>query len=355
MSSSRHVVIGGLGNLGRHLQRALLESGRSVTVLDRPNHDSATLLQHKSVDYIPYSLGFDDGASSHQQLLTDALKGAETVYSVVTPDVQNGTVREFEQTNHIGMHHLIQSCRQAGVPKLVYASSLAVTNHFIPSHNQTEATPLPDLDSYETMYDRTKRLGEDLVLQANTASNYQTCALRLGGILAGPTDYYMRQAFQDGEASGRIYAAHTEPIDTIAASDVAVAMMQADNKLSSSSSPLAGRALFVTKSRNAVAPRADDIATHLADLMGWQVQVLPPVVLKAIAAGAWLRYKIATMTTSNPEDLPGMPPHKYLDISNYEQTFDNSLAHELLDFAPQLSWEDAVEKIVKDYKSSRKL
>jgi nucleoside-diphosphate-sugar epimerase len=50
----------------------------------------------------------------------------------------------------------------------------------------------------------------------------------------------------------------------------------------------------------------------------------------------------------------GMPPHLYLDITKYEQTFDNTRARTVLDFTPEDSWQDAVERIVRDYKDNKK-
>ena len=348
----KHVVIGGLGNLGRHIQRVLLENGRHVRVLDHPSKsaEGSSLLEHKSVEFVPFRLGTDD--SEH---LTDALKDAETVYSLVTPDVQHGTVREFEQTNHIGLQHLIASCRQAGVAKLVYASSLAVTNHFIASKNATEAASLPPMDTYVTAYDRTKRLGEDLVLSASSPDKLQTCALRLGAVLASPTDYMMRRSFESGPATEKVYTVHSQPIDAIAAHDVARAMLLADNKLSHSDSQVAGRALFVTKCRSDKAPRPNEVAAYLADRCHWQLQTLPPYLIAALQMGLSLQYKYLTVPfTRDSGDLPGMPPHLYLSISNFEKTFDNTLARSLLGFQPDLTWQEAVDHIVDEFERGKR-
>lgn len=341
--SGKHVIIGGLGNLGRHLQRVLLEHGRSVRVLDRPS--SRATVEHPSVECIPYSLGWDDPAA-----LCNALEGAETVYSVVTPDVQHGTAQDFYRTNQLGMQHLVYACRTVGVSKLVYGSSLAVTNHFHASKNQTEDHPLPPIETYTTSYDRTKRLGEETVLAANDGTNLKTCALRLGAILASPTDYMMRDSFGQGEKSGRIVTVPMEPIDTIAATDICRAMIQADAKLPSEKL-LQGQALFVTKCRNNEAPSATEVAQYLGELMQWQVQILPPALVSVIRSATWLKH---TVTSPFESEEKGMPPHLFLDISKFEQTFDNSKAHQVLDFAPEESWQDAVERIVNNYKDKSK-
>jgi len=52
--------------------------------------------------------------------------------------------------------------------------------------------------------------------------------------------------------------------------------------------------------------------------------------------------------------IPGTPPHLYMEIPLYEQTFDNSLAKEVLGFEARESWEEAVEWIVDEYRESRR-
>lgn len=343
--SGKHVIVGGLGNLGRHLQRALLANGCAVRVLDRPSPSNNKAGEHESVECIPFTLGWDDPRD-----LCKALEGAETVYSVVTPDVQHGTAQDFYRTNQLGMQHLVKACKSAGISKLVYASSLAVTNHFVSSQNQSEDDPLPPIESYVTSYDKTKRIGEETVLAAHDGNNLHTCSLRLGAILASPTDYMLRKSFEQGEQSARIITIDMEPIDVISARDISTAMLSASDKLTTEEA-LQGQALFVTKCRNETAPSATEVAQFLGELMQWQVQVLPPLIVSAVRAATWLQHSV---TAPFQTEEMGMPPHLYLDITKYEQTFDNTRAQTVLDFRPQDSWQDAVENIVRDYKDNKK-
>jgi len=362
---SKHVIVGGLGNLGRHLQRVLLEQGHAVKVVDLPTSASVvqSRLVHPSVEYVPYQLGWmnnnNAGTSQEQHsALVEALHQVETVHSVVTPDVQTGTVREFDVTNRLGLQHLVTACLLAGVQKLVCASSLAVTNHLQPSVNQTEDDPLPPMESYTSSSDRTKWLGEEIVLQANDKHHFRPCSLRLGGLIASPNDFMFRSHFQTGSAIGRIFMSPCQPIDFIAASDVATAMALASTKLdrdsltTSQTNELAGRAVFVTKSRNAVVPSTEELAHYLADLMGWKVIMIPRSVVGTLQVVAKMQHAAMSVLTSRPDDLPGVPTLIFLDYTNHEKTFDNSLAHRLLGFQPELSWEQAVEAIVDDYCSS---
>jgi nucleoside-diphosphate-sugar epimerase len=354
VSAGRHVIVGGLGNVGRHLQKTLLEQGRAIVVLDRQPSSSASLLSapplfaHKSVEFCPFTLGTDDTLS-----LVSALKDADVVYSVVTPDVEFGTKKDFHQTNVIGIKNLIEACRTAGVPKLVYASSLAVTNHFLPSINANESDALPSMDSYLTSYDLTKRQGEDMVLAANDGNNFKTCALRLGGVLASVQDYYLRRNYEMGESTGIVYTVPCERIDTIAAKDVATALSRASDSLDRNPS-LAGKALFVTKSKNEHAPTATDIARLLVELNQWKLQVIPSFVYSCIRRAVQLQYNMS-LPFRQTDKLPGIPPHMYMQVPLYEQTFDNSLARKTLQWAPEWSWEETLESIVNDNRSSKRI
>lgn len=320
-----------------------MANGKSVVVIDRAS-SKVPAVEDPSVEFIPYFLGYDDPKD-----LCKALDGAETVYSVVTPDVQYGSVLDFYKTNQLGMEHLVEACQTAGVSKLVYASSLAVTNHHINSKNQNEEDPLPPVETYITSYDKTKRLGEETVLAANDGKTLYTCSLRIGAILSGPSDYMLRDLLAQGELTGRMITVSMEPIDTISARDVCTAMLKADEKLKTEKA-LQGQALFVTKCRNNQAPKGPEVPYLLGKLMHWQVYILPPTLLYIIRTAKWLQHQVTSRIYG---EQMGMPPHLYLDITKYEQTFDNAKAHKILDFEPQDSWQDALGEIIREYKKQQ--
>lgn len=351
---SKQVILGGFGNLGRQLQRKLVEQGKSVIVLDRPNPNADRLLNKDGdVSFQPFRLGYDS-VDDLQAILKH--RNVETVYSLVTPDVQHGTAADFETTNVKGVEQLLNSCEAVGVPKLVFASSLAVTNHFTDSINEDESVPLPPIESYVTSYDRTKRQGEDLV-RAASSENFVTVALRLGGILGSQTDYSLRQLFTDGPAKGTVYTVPCKPLDFIAGANVASAMIRADEVLSSSSSSsnIAGQALFCTKAlgEEEDVTTATEIAQYVGQNMGWEVQVIPSAIAAAIRRGAHIQH-IATSPFRNKETEPGMPFYMYLDIANYQQTFSNAKLHQALHWKPTLTVWQVLDQVMEDYKHQQK-
>ena len=377
--TKKHVIVGGLGNLGRHLQRTLLEQGKSVTVIDRPLQQEPPL-EHSSVTYVPFVLGEGDvrNLQSKAEALQSALQGADTVYSIVTPDVARGTRSEFQRVNRWGVQELIHACHVAQVPKLVYGSSIAVMNHFEPHHNANETHPLPALDSYVSYYDLTKRLGEDAVLKAhNTTSSrpsastpvlLKTCALRFGGILAGPRDYYFRDMFPSYRKSGVVHTNAIYPsLDVISAVDCSRALAAASEQLEEeeamdpyeSTLLLSGKAVFCTKDKSQIAPTTTQVMEYAVERINTinnnnddskcKVQYIPPGVYQLIRGGFWAYHYGVQQWTTKADDLPGIPMYRYMQIPLVEQTFDNALALEALKgWTPQLSWQDAIDQIVQE-------
>lgn len=339
---SKHLIVGGLGGLGRHLQKRLLEQGAAVRVLDRPAAVASIPPHDGSVEVHAYTLGVDQDSTP----LLQALQDVETVYSVVTPDVQYGTVREFATTNVQGVQDLLQACQEVGTPNLVYGSSIAVTNHLMDTVNGTEEDPLPPLETYQSHYDVTKRQGEELVLAAaNNNPNLRVCALRLGGVLTSPTDYCFRGYF---DTPGTIRTAPTKRVDFVSAVDASRAFWQAHQQMEQA----AGRAIFVSKTADEQTPTATEIAQHLGLVLEWNVQVVPSWVVAGVMAAQRLQDNVKASLTSNKDDLPGMPPHVFMDIANHEKTFDNSLAKQLLDYEPAIGWREAVEMVAEQYRAS---
>jgi nucleoside-diphosphate-sugar epimerase len=346
-SNGVHVIVGGLGHLGRAMQRTLLAHGKEVRVIDRVvSHDAVAsrLVHPTAVDYVACSIGDDHDASSKLQ---EALKNAETVYSMVTPDVLKSSAADMKRTNVGGVQQLMDVCQEVGVPKLLHASSMAVTNQLLEHAEENEETPLPDWDTYRIAYDITKRQGEDIVRNANdsdNSSNFQTCSLRLGSILGGPGDYLTRSFL---ETPGRVSIPTGDAkIDWISARDISVAFFKASDKLDASRSTIAGSALFVTKCRTNQSSSSGAILQAFCHEFEWKPIIVPPFIQSTLATGARAYQGIkGILVTPTEDNTKGMPFHLTLETGRYELTFDNSLARKLLDFEPEETWQDAVSRI----------
>ena len=244
--------------------------------------------------------------------------------------------------------------RHNGVAKVVHASSMAATNQIFNHIQDTEETALPPMDTYQSAYDITKRLGEEAVLETNDDKNssrkndgMKVCALRLGCLLSGPKDYMLRH-FKD--FPGRVMGLATDAeIDLIAASDVAAAMYKASRTLDTHPDQLAGKALYVTKCKTNTSTKVNDLAKCYANALGWNYLELPHPFVSAMQVGAWIHYEYLKRRHP-PDDLPGLAMTHMLQASQKWNTFDNTLARSVLNFEPEETWYDAVEWIAKEYK-----
>jgi len=265
----------------------------------------------------------------------------DCVFSTVTPHVQKASEADFYATNDRGVKRLVNACVKKGVPRLVHLSSIAVTSHFIDSIEQSEAEPLPPLDSYESPYDISKRLGEDAVLDANGAGKLLTCSLRAGGICLGPWDFIFANFWPI--LPGLVTQPFGKKIDFIDGRDVCCAMLLAAQALQDRPEDVAGEAFFVTKGE-AYSPGA--LAQHGAKRLGLPFILVPDWVIH-IAYMLVLVYHFFRKLLGLA--VPGIPPHRFMMMLHHEMTFDNSKAHALLRWSPKVKITDSMDRIIALY------
>lgn len=113
----RCLIVGGNGFIGGHLVRRLAESGERVRVYDRsPDKFRANLA---GVDYVEGDLG-------NHGLIREAVRGIEVVYHFVSttlPKTSNDDPIYDVRSNLVDTIQLMEACVEAGVQKVVFASS----------------------------------------------------------------------------------------------------------------------------------------------------------------------------------------------------------------------------------------
>ncbi|GAA5954236.1 hypothetical protein JCM10213_003353 [Rhodosporidiobolus nylandii] len=128
--------------------------------------------------------------------LSDSLRasGANVVFHTASPHAL-ATPEVWEKVNVGGTKAVVQACREAGVRKLVFTSSMTVVYETgVGLKNVDERQPVLGLDEEEASYAGTKARAEKIVLEANGKDGLLTCALRLGGII-GPGDRQVLPGF----------------------------------------------------------------------------------------------------------------------------------------------------------------
>lgn len=112
------LVTGGTGFIGAALVRELLARGERVRCLVRPQSGAANL---EGLDYERVNGDISDSDS-----LRRALQGVERVYHLAALyAIWRPRAGEFYRVNEEGTRNVLAACRQAGVARIVYCSSVA--------------------------------------------------------------------------------------------------------------------------------------------------------------------------------------------------------------------------------------
>jgi UDP-glucose 4-epimerase len=118
---SHALVTGGAGFIGSHLSRALLASGRRVTILDN--------LSVGRREAVPDGARFIHGDIRNERAVADALAGVDCVFHLAAQVTIRGSFDRFYEdldTNVMGTARLLQALDPSLVKWFVLASSMAV-------------------------------------------------------------------------------------------------------------------------------------------------------------------------------------------------------------------------------------
>src|SRR4051794_2511199 len=119
----RTLVTGGAGFIGSHLVDALVEDGHEVRVLDNLATGSLSRWRY------PRQVDFIDGDVRDLDGLRTALRGVETVFHQAALASVPQSVRDPAGSHEViltGTFNVLLAARDAGVRRVVYASSSAV-------------------------------------------------------------------------------------------------------------------------------------------------------------------------------------------------------------------------------------
>lgn len=166
LEGERVLVTGGLGFIGRHLVRALLERGASVVVFDREGRRADALADPDRVAVVRGDLRTAD--------LAPAMEGCTAVvHLAANADVRAGEERPVEmfQDNVLATARLLDAMASAGVMRLGFASTSTV-------YGEPSVVPTPE--AYEplapvSVYGASKLAGEGLI--HGFASNHPCTAV----------------------------------------------------------------------------------------------------------------------------------------------------------------------------------
>jgi nucleoside-diphosphate-sugar epimerase len=156
-------VIGGDVGVGIHIIERLHKEGfqdiRCVGTSSFPGSASTTF------DICSVSSYVCNVASKKEiHTLRKALSEVSVVICALFPPMTSSSELLQEQ-NVDAVKILLEECETYGVDSFIFLSSTAVMNHSMNHMNSDETVKLPtSFKDYQSVYDRTKRMGEDLVL-----------------------------------------------------------------------------------------------------------------------------------------------------------------------------------------------
>ncbi|KAJ3032879.1 hypothetical protein HDV00_007013 [Rhizophlyctis rosea] len=234
-SQDSYLIIGGTGFVGGYIVSQLLNRKETVSILD--------LNIPKTTD--PRLKAALKGDITDLDALRSAFKGYTVVIHTASPVHEGVPESIFWKVNVDGTKNVIQACVDAGVKKLVYTSSASVTFYGQPVVNEDETVPY--CAKHMNVYNETKAIGEQAVLEANGKGGLLTCALRPAGIF-GPNDRQGCYGFLNAAKQGnyKFVLGNNETLfDYTYVENVAYAHLLAADKLSSQNGS-AGQAFNIT-------------------------------------------------------------------------------------------------------------
>ncbi len=119
--SKKFLVTGGAGFIGSHIASALVERGESVSVLD-----NLSTGRRENLEHLGEKVTFYEGCLLDREMVEKALEGVEVVYHQAALASVPRSVKEPLETNAAcvtGTVNLLDAARQAGVRRVVYAGS----------------------------------------------------------------------------------------------------------------------------------------------------------------------------------------------------------------------------------------
>lgn len=177
----RYLVTGAAGFIGSHLTDALLARGHTVVGLDNLSTGQEEFLEHaRRSDRFTFTLAdvFDAPSLRH------AVRGVDAVYHMAAnADVRGGfaSPRTDIQQNILGTFEVLEAMREAGVKRVVFASSAAALGE--PNVFPTpEDCPIP---AQTSLYGASKMACEGLISSYCEGYGFEGYAFRFVSLL-GP-------------------------------------------------------------------------------------------------------------------------------------------------------------------------
>lgn len=324
------LVTGASGTLGTALTRRLIDSGATVSTLQRrPTH-------------IPQ-------ATDHQGSITDpttvrqATHGVDTIIHLAAKVSVSGELKDYEKINIEGTQTVLDAAHAADVQRFIHISSPSVA-HTGESIIGAPAAPA-DPERARGHYARTKAAGERLALAADS-EDFRVLVLR-PHLMWGPGDAQLTERIISRSQQGRmpIIGPGTPLIDTLYLTNAVDALVAAINAVDTHH----GESLVLTNGQ----PRpVGELIRGLARAGGAPEPTLRLPAPLARAAGSVIERIWERLP--EPSSGDGEPPltHFLAEQLSTAHWFDQRRTREVLQWEPSVSIEEGLVLTQKHYQHS---
>lgn len=324
-AGQRALVTGGGGFLGKAIVKLLLERGLKVRSFSRGDYPE---LRELGVEVV-------QGDISEAASVGSACEDCDVVFHVAALPGVWGPYEQFYRTNFLGTVNVVEACRAARVPRLIYTSSPSVVFQGGDMENTGEGVSYPD--HFDAAYPETKSMAERYVLRAN-GDGLQAVALR-PHLIWGPGDNHLIPRIVARARAGRLRRVgnNRNKVDTVYIDNAAEAHLRAADHLTAGAA-VSGKAYFISQGE----PRPLwDIVDRILEAAGeppLKKSIPAPV---AYAVGAVLEGVYGTLGLKS-EPLMTRFVAKELSTAHW---FDLSAAKRDFGYAPSVSMDEGFERL----------
>lgn len=342
------LVTGGNGFLGRYIVEQLLARGDQVRSFGRSAQPE---LKAMGVEIVR-------GDVRDKEEIFEACRGVDCVFHTAAVAGIGGRWHDFYETNVLGTKNVLTGCRIHAVNRLVYTSSPSVVFQGKDQKGVDESVDYGTdwLTKHRCHYSRSKALAEQIVLNAARSQTrakpaiadsmvssdwINACALR-PHLIWGPRDGHLVPRLVARAKTGRLrrIGNGNNQVDTTYVENAAAAHLRAADALAHDSSPVSGKAYFLSQGLPVNCWDWIDNLLELADL--------PPVKKSFSLKTAWRIGSLCEKTYRLLRRRGEPPMSRFLATQlGTSHWYDTSAAQRDFGYEPRIAMAEGMHRLGK--------
>jgi nucleoside-diphosphate-sugar epimerase len=323
------LITGASGFIGRYVVAAALRKGYAVRALVRSAEQAMLWPHHPQLEVVCC------GDLQHAVNLPTTLDGIDTVVHLAA--VLSGTFEAQKQGTILATRTLLQALKASDVGHLIAISTFSVYDYLALSQGTilSESMPLEAHPEQRDGYTQTKLAQEVLVRQFATETSKLLTILR-PGIVYGKDHLWHSSLGVNVKDRLWVGVGDRAILPLLYVENCADAIMQA--------------VLYPPKSRHTINLTDDDLPTQKAyrDALRQVLPHLPPSVTLPWAVVNQVSGWVAKIPGISPANLPGLLVPARVHARFKPLAYSNTRAKQYLDWAPQFSFAQALERSVSE-------